>query len=95
MDLCKSTKPCLNGGTCKNNADGGYMCKCPYMYMGKQCENKIHHCDSSPCKNQGICIPNPNDDGGFKCTCPDGYSGPLCKKICKEGDYVSSCLIGG
>ena len=37
----------------------------------------VDHCDSSPCKNGGICK---NVENSFECTCKQGYTGVICDK---------------
>ena len=41
---------------------------------GRECENNIQECDSTPCQNGGTC-----EDGiaEFSCKCPDGKCTPL------------------
>lgn len=39
VDECLD-RPCLNGGTCINNA-GSYTCRCPVGYTGMNCEQGI------------------------------------------------------
>lgn len=38
LNYCGSHTPCLNGGTCKNQAPNDYACDCPLGYQGKNCE---------------------------------------------------------
>ncbi|XP_021235778.1 EGF-like repeat and discoidin I-like domain-containing protein 3 isoform X2 [Numida meleagris] len=37
-------------------------------------------CDSSPCKNGGICLSGLNDDF-YSCECPEGFTDPNCSSI--------------
>ena len=37
VNECTAHKPCKNGGTCVNTV-GGYNCKCPANYKGKNCD---------------------------------------------------------
>lgn len=38
VNVCAVHKPCKNGGTCVNTGYGGYNCKCPANYKGKNCD---------------------------------------------------------
>ena len=37
VNECTVYKPCKNGGTCVNTV-GGYNCRCPDNYKGKNCD---------------------------------------------------------
>ena len=40
-DPCEPKNPCLNGGTCKPNAEGDYTCTCSEGYEGPTCDQRI------------------------------------------------------
>ena len=47
VKCCKSSNPCLNGGTCllpSPNSKKRFRCKCPERYQGEQCEQLIRSC---------------------------------------------------
>ena len=48
-------------------------------------------CNSSPCKNSGICNPLPN--AGYTCLCLPGYTGINCEIVVSACSL--SCLNGG
>ena len=58
LDLlpCERQTPCQNGGTCRNDGRGGYTCSCPPGWQGTNCQERMYHCLSNPCRNQGTCI---------------------------------------
>ena len=39
-DICERLRPCKNGGTCINEADGAYKCCCPEGWTGPTCEER-------------------------------------------------------
>ena len=45
VDIC-ATKPCLNGGVCKNNAtsETGYFCDCSTGFSGSSCSIVANPC---------------------------------------------------
>ena len=95
-DPCDGKKfaPCQNGGTCERERGGtgvSRTCSCPKEYKGLTCGTDI--CQSTPCKNQGTCVP---DSGTFTCTCRQGWGGGHCQtdkwcssRPCKNG---GSCV---
>ncbi|CAF1286573.1 unnamed protein product [Adineta steineri] len=62
----------------------GYEQFCPkgllYHPEQRRCERKLgpleNFCSSSPCLNNGQCIPT---DGSFKCQCATGFDGRICE----------------
>jgi len=67
---------CLNGGTCATTGSES-RCHCPLGYLGRRCELRATHCDSSPCQNSGTCLAAAKY---FRCLCPRTYAGRLCDK---------------
>ncbi|XP_072182245.1 uncharacterized protein [Diadema setosum] len=58
--------PCLNGGTCLNQA-----CTCPYGFGGSFCERV--DCGQDACQNGGTCQES-------ACVCPPGFFGTFCEE---------------
>ena len=38
FSACVPDSPCLNGGSCKEDGKGGYLCECAATYSGRLCE---------------------------------------------------------
>lgn len=55
LNFCTHHKPCVNGATCMNTGQGSYTCTCRPGFTGVNCELEVRECDSSPCKNGGLC----------------------------------------
>ncbi|ROI33858.1 Delta-like protein 4 [Anabarilius grahami] len=88
---CSVTKPCVNGATCMNTGQGSYTCTCQPGFTGVNCELEVRECDSSPCKNGGLCS---DLDKGYVCTCLPGFEGTHCEHsllTCAD----SPCFHGG
>lgn len=58
IDDCIDNK-CENGALCIDDINS-YTCKCPLMYSGKFCEEKLEFCTKkmNPCKNGAKCVTN-------------------------------------
>ncbi|XP_073817054.1 cell polarity complex component crumbs isoform X3 [Musca autumnalis] len=71
-----ASQPCRNGGVCSDLNNGGYECKCPAGWTGRNCLKDVDECSISPkiCGN-GICK---NEDGSYKCYCTPGFTGIHC-----------------
>lgn len=93
-DIC-STKPCLNGATCKAVRLGGTdirrICQCKDGFSGDDCGTNINDCSPNPCFNGGTCIDKVN---GFSCKCPSFTTGSKCENlrtdICSKNDCKAS-----
>lgn len=88
IDICGSSNPCQNGGTC-SVTDDIVSCDCPDGYMGNNCES-IDLCF-------GItCLPNAFCEAG-ECLCLAGYDqvGDSCialsAKFLGKYTYVDAC----
>ncbi|XP_010605410.1 cubilin [Fukomys damarensis] len=79
QDICHSSRPCQNGGTCLNLVNG-FFCICPSEWEGPLCSTDVNECvtySGTPlsCQNGATCV---NTAGSYSCTCrPDTY-GPQC-----------------
>ncbi|KAH3782518.1 hypothetical protein DPMN_160435 [Dreissena polymorpha] len=81
MNSCNSF-PCKNGGTCTNKPES-YMCSCPDIWKGTNCEQEANVCARNPCVNYVRC-----EDGGtiYTCVCKPGWSGQTCNTPIDCGD---------
>ena len=60
-------------------------------FSGKNCEEDVDECLSSPCQHGAVCRDYVNS---FTCTCQSGFSGRFCET--NDNDCTaSSCLNGG
>jgi hypothetical protein len=105
VDGCASNS-CLNGGTCRDGADG-YVCDCSRGFGGRNCEINFDDCAPNPCENGGACF-----DGiaEYTCDCAPAFSGRHCELnlddcspnpcknggTCFDGDatYACECPLG-
>ncbi|KAH0624034.1 hypothetical protein JD844_007334, partial [Phrynosoma platyrhinos] len=47
-------------------------------YLGPSCEEKVDHCASFPCQNNGTCY---SDRLSYSCSCSSGFTGPTCAQL--------------
>ncbi|XP_022780450.1 uncharacterized protein LOC111321749 [Stylophora pistillata] len=97
---CLSHPACLSVNLASSKGfdhDGKFWCELlpsdKYRNFTKYSENKSSHhfviktsCSSSPCQNEGTCVPNYNS-GTFECLCKKGFIGDFCEKgleSCKD-----------
>lgn len=84
-DECLIGNPCLNSGECFNTY-GSYICVCPKMFGGSNCELQLlDGCSSQPCGYGATCVYR--SSGNIECICPPGASGQFCENKSSE-----SCL---
>eukprot|EP00057_Strongylocentrotus_purpuratus_P013128 XP_011667602.1 PREDICTED: fibropellin-1 isoform X1 [Strongylocentrotus purpuratus] len=95
-------KPCLNGGTCQEEAFAsiGYICACTSEYFGENCSEayQSNPCSPSPCMNEGSCFQLMESEvnqnlAPYFCFCPAGYVGSTCQNI--DPCYSSPCMNKG
>ena len=78
-DICSTTKPCLNNGTCLNT-NSSFTCLCPpSKFTGLYCEIDIRPCKLSTCLSHGTCIET--SPTSFFCQCDPGYEGVHCENL--------------
>lgn len=65
---------CLNGGTCIDGLKD-YECQCRNGFEGRNCQNELDECSSSPCQNGATCMDFVNS---YACKCLPGFSGMQC-----------------
>ncbi|KAM9837931.1 hyaluronan-binding protein 2 [Aulostomus maculatus] len=94
-DSCDPS-PCLNGGICHTDVDGGFSCVCPEPYSGKKCQTMKDVCKNVKC-GQGSCVVTPTAPF-YECKCKPPYKPPNCRKAspcrpnpCQNG---GSCMKG-
>ncbi|WAR05343.1 FBP1-like protein [Mya arenaria] len=73
--LC-SPNPCGPGGQCEI-IKHDYFCTCAAGYTGRNCDNIVSPCDSSPCLNGATCTRL--NATSYNCTCLARYSGDNCE----------------
>jgi hypothetical protein len=56
--------------------DGKFPPNVVTEYTGKNCEMKLHHCVTSPCENDALCL---MEDGVRVCYCVPDYHGDRCQ----------------
>lgn len=96
QDICKISKPCQNGATCKLKNDG-YTCLCKPGYQGVNCEQGRN-------EKQEVLAFSTMSNFGFTCTCFDLFSdvnecntrpclnGGTCQNL--PGSYKCNCKPG-
>ncbi|XP_071255782.1 protocadherin Fat 2-like [Salvelinus alpinus] len=77
MNSCDSN-PCLNGGTCEEESNGGFHCSCPESFHGPHCELDSNPCASQPCAHGGVCVPKSQ---GYICNCQLNMAGIRCQSL--------------
>eukprot|EP00808_Paulinella_micropora_P003999 g18775.t1 len=89
LEPCDSS-PCQHG-TCSNEADDSYSCRCDSGYTGSECQQTMNECQSNPCQNGGICVDGVNS---YSCTCMAGYTGTDCQQVVSDCE-PNPCRNGG
>ncbi|XP_026738289.1 protein eyes shut-like [Trichoplusia ni] len=75
LSLSCLSAPCLNGGSCSDHHDNGYICSCANGWLGEHCNESV--CENNPCQSGGSCVRHPGS--GFLCLCPYGKHGIFCE----------------
>lgn len=91
------SKPCLNGGSCTENATlgigkTGYQCSCSPGWRGRHCEVTSKSCRDAPCLHGATC--EEHSLKGYLCLCPAGYSGTDCETQIDDCS-PNPCMNGG
>ena len=73
------------------------LCIYPCIVQGRNCENDLNMCRSSPCLNGGTCSNSPDS---FECMCAPGFNGSTCELTINVTDTkptlqgeISDCII--
>ncbi|CAN9515218.1 unnamed protein product [Ophioblennius macclurei] len=67
--------PCLNGGTCEEDASGAPRCSCAALHHGAWCELHDNPCVSQPCPAHRVCVPKAQ---GYLCNCSKDRADASC-----------------
>uniref|UniRef100_A0A672GBW4 FAT atypical cadherin 2 n=1 Tax=Salarias fasciatus TaxID=181472 RepID=A0A672GBW4_SALFA len=67
--------PCLNGGTCEEDAAGVPHCSCVGLHHGARCELTDNPCASQPCPDHRVCVPKAQ---GYQCNCTEDRADASC-----------------
>ena len=88
---------CQNGANCRQGLSEiteltgeFFKCNCADGFQGKYCQKDVDECQSSPCKNDGICH---NHVGYFTCECTYPFGGQYCEQnidVCNSVPCVNS-----
>ena len=73
-----TNNPCMHNGICNELYSAGFECKCPPLYYGKNCENKVDLCANVTCSYHGNCMVD-NTNNSVWCDCYNLYSGDACE----------------
>ncbi|KAI5637364.1 EGF-like domain-containing protein [Phthorimaea operculella] len=96
VDECLRYTPCAHGRCFDGRAS--YYCACEPGWGGRNCSVILTGCSSSPCKNNGTCLPwlYAETQHRFNCSCQPGHYGTTCEKhrfncSCQPGHYGTTC----
>ncbi|XP_055955536.1 sushi, von Willebrand factor type A, EGF and pentraxin domain-containing protein 1 [Patella vulgata] len=77
LPLSCISSPCLNGGSCYDNYDATFTCKCVDGYSGEVCDEVLSPvCTSTTCFHGGTCL---DYNGTVTCHCVPDYIGQWCE----------------
>ncbi|UJR38686.1 hypothetical protein I4U23_031352 [Adineta vaga] len=72
--------------------DNRLICLCKENQFGSRCYLRNRICESFPCENSGLCIPNDvlmiSNQIKFTCSCQKGFSGDRCEIIDNQVDII-------
>lgn len=58
----------------------GRTCDYQVNFFTQQACDTTFKCQSAPCQNEGVCVPNSNVQGGYECQCLAGWTGVNCSQ---------------
>ncbi|KAA0199148.1 hypothetical protein HAZT_HAZT000077 [Hyalella azteca] len=77
----------------ESGAPSSFACACPHGYTGVLCETQVVFCESSLCRNGGVCI---TESGNATCYCVPDFHGAECHLQYNDClPHAPRCLNGG